>query len=99
MPLKPESTHPHASAFPTGLSGPALRALARAGIRSMSELAAWSWTDLVTLHGMGPKTLQQLADAQHAIRARVGQELRPFLEQVSAASREGAVASITRPDQ
>lgn len=36
---KPESTHPNAAAFPEGLSGPALRALATAGIRSLAALA------------------------------------------------------------
>lgn len=31
MTVKPDSTHPHADAFPTGLSGPALRALVAQG--------------------------------------------------------------------
>lgn len=68
MPTKSESTHPNAAAFPAGLSGPALRALARAAITSMSDLAAWSPRDLAALHGMGPKALQQLADAQRNAR-------------------------------
>lgn len=58
-----ESTHPNRAAFPAGLSGPALRALASAGIRSMADLARWSDADLGALHGMGPKALTQLRDA------------------------------------
>ena len=60
MTKKPEATHPNASAFPAGMPGPALRALASAGIRSMRDLAAWSERDVAALHGMGPKALQIL---------------------------------------
>ncbi len=70
MSTKPEITHPNAKAFPAGLSGPALRALARAGIRSMDDLAGWSSGDLAALHGMGPKAMRQLTDAE---RERVGE--------------------------
>ncbi len=59
MPRTTDSTHPNASAFPP-IGGPALRALAIAGIRSMSELAAWTERDLLNLHGMGPKGVQLL---------------------------------------
>ena len=38
MTKKPSETHPNATAFPPGTSGPALRALASAGIRSMDDL-------------------------------------------------------------
>lgn len=55
-----ESTHPNANAFPSGLSGPALRALARAGIRSMAELARRSKDEVAALHGMGPKGVRML---------------------------------------
>lgn len=60
MSKKTESTHPNASAFPNGMPGPALRALASAGIRSMHDLAGWNKKDLAALHGMGPKALQVL---------------------------------------
>jgi len=56
-------THPNASAFPGGMSGPALRALANAGITSLDVLARWSHTELVALHGMGPKGVRLLEDA------------------------------------
>jgi hypothetical protein len=60
---KPSSTHPNAGAFPKGVSGPALRALAGAGIRSLTDLERWTEPDLVRLHGMGPKVLGILKDA------------------------------------
>lgn len=60
MSKKTELTHPNASAFPVGMPGPALRALASAGIRSMHDLARWDTNDLAALHGMGPKALQIL---------------------------------------
>lgn len=63
MPDKPASTHPNAAAFPAGLSGPALRALAQARVRSMSDLVKWSEADLERLHGMGPKALRTLKAA------------------------------------
>ncbi len=58
-----EKTHPNATSFPQGLGGPALRALASAGIRSMAEVARWTEADLARLHGMGPKALGALQSA------------------------------------
>lgn len=58
-----ETTHPNKAAFPPGVSGPALRALNAAGIRSVADLARWSERDLAALHGMGPKALTVLKDA------------------------------------
>ena len=58
-----DTTHPNKAAFPPGVSGPALRALSSAGVRSMADLTRWSETDLATLHGMGPKALKLLRDA------------------------------------
>lgn len=52
---KPESTHPNATAFPAGLSGPALRGLALAGIRTMAQVAKHTEQEIAALHGMGPK--------------------------------------------
>lgn len=63
MATKPESTHPNAAAFPAGLSGPALRALAHAGIRTMAQLAQWTASDVAALHGMGPKGIRILEHA------------------------------------
>jgi hypothetical protein len=61
--IKPDATHPNAAAFPAGLSGPALRALAHAGIRSMAQLAQHSERSVAALHGMGPKGLRVLKAA------------------------------------
>lgn len=58
MAHKKGETHPNAEAFPRGVSGPALRALNGAGIRSLAELAQWRKADLAELHGMGPKALR-----------------------------------------
>ena len=69
----PESTHPNQAAFPAGLSGPALRALSGAGIRSMDDLASWSEKDLGALHGMGPKGARMLREAL----AASGRSFRP----------------------
>lgn len=55
-----EVTHPNADAFPSGVSGPALRALAHANIRTMSQLAQRSEAELRALHGMGPKGIRLL---------------------------------------
>lgn len=62
MPPKLDSTHPNATAFPAGLSGPALRALAHAGIRTMAQLAQWTAADVAALHGMGPKGVRLLQE-------------------------------------
>jgi hypothetical protein len=57
MPSNTDTTHPNRAAFPKGMSGPSLRALANAGIRSMDDVAQWREPDLARLHGMGPKAL------------------------------------------
>lgn len=58
-----DATHPNRDAFPPGLSGPALRALAAAGVRSMAELTRWREADVAQLHGMGQEALSLLRDA------------------------------------
>lgn len=58
-----EATHPNRDAFPAGMSGPSLRALHGAGVRSMADLEAWTEADLRALHGMGPRALGILRDA------------------------------------
>lgn len=60
MSRQSEMTHPNRSAFPLGMSGPSLRALSAAGVRSLSDLARWTKADLAKLHGMGPKALALL---------------------------------------
>ena len=65
MTKKPHTTHPNAAAFPP-IGGPALRALANAGIRSLDQLAKWSERDLFELHGMGPKGARMLKEALEA---------------------------------
>ncbi len=58
-----DATHPNKDAFPAGMSGPSLRALHNAGIRSMQGLTRWTQADLAALHGMGPKALGILESA------------------------------------
>lgn len=55
-------THPNRDAFPSGMSGPSLRALHHAGIRTMNELAQWTERDVAKLHGMGPKGIRILRE-------------------------------------
>jgi hypothetical protein len=63
MTRQSETTHPNRAAFPAGVSGPALRALHAAGVRSVADLAGWAEADLAALHGMGPKALESLRAA------------------------------------
>ena len=66
-----ETTHPNKSAFPPGVSGPALRALNGAGIRSVADLSRWREADLAALHGMGPRALAILKAALAASGRRL----------------------------
>lgn len=63
VPITPSATHPNADAFPAGMSGPALRALANAGIRTVAQVATHSAAEISALHGMGPKGVRLLGDA------------------------------------
>jgi hypothetical protein len=54
------------------VAAPATRALANAGITSLGQLEGYSWADLASLHGMGPKALSIL----EASLAEVGLRLR-----------------------
>ena len=63
MTRQSDVTHPNRSAFPPGMSGPSLRALSAAGVRSMADVARWTKADLAKLHGMGPKALALLEQA------------------------------------
>jgi len=51
------------SDFPSGLSQPALRALAGAGLTSLQTLTRVSEAELKQLHGMGPKGIDTLRRA------------------------------------
>ena len=66
-------THPNRDAFPAGMSGPSLRALDAAGVRSMDDLTRRTERELAALHGMGPKALrilrEALADSGRGFRA------------------------------
>ena len=58
-----DATHPNRAGFPPGISGPALRALAGAGVRSVADLGQWTEEELAALHGMGPKAITILRGA------------------------------------
>ena len=49
--------------FPKGLSQPALRALAAAGVKNVAGLAKLTVKELAGLHGMGPKGVRMLTEA------------------------------------
>lgn len=49
--------------LPAGLASPARRALAAAGYRRLEQLAGVSEAQLLQLHGMGPKAIEQLRRA------------------------------------
>jgi predicted flap endonuclease-1-like 5' DNA nuclease len=51
------------SELPAGLSQPAQRALAGAGITHLEQLTTISEAELKRLHGIGPKTITQLRGA------------------------------------
>ncbi len=59
--------NPQGHDLPSGLSQPARRALASAGIENLEQVASFSKTQIKQLHGIGPKALEQL---QQALRAR-----------------------------
>lgn len=49
--------------LPAKLSNPARRALAREGITRLEQLTTRTEADIARLHGMGPKTMDQLRAA------------------------------------
>jgi hypothetical protein len=49
--------------LPEGLSNPARRALAGAGIQQLEQLTAFSEKQIKQLHGMGPNALARLRNA------------------------------------
>ena len=52
--------------LPNGLSQPALRALLNANIYTLEEVSRHSVTELLKLHGLGPKTIRTLEPALKA---------------------------------
>lgn len=61
MPKK--QVNEQAGGFPPGLAAPAQRALAGAGYTRLAQLAGVSEAEILALHGMGPKALEQLRRA------------------------------------
>ena len=51
------------TSWPKGVAKPARRALASAGIENLAQLTEISETDLLKLHGMGPKAIRHLREA------------------------------------
>jgi predicted flap endonuclease-1-like 5' DNA nuclease len=52
--------------FPAGIGSPARRALAAAGYVRLDQLAGVSEAELLKLHGVGPKAVEQLRRALRA---------------------------------
>jgi DNA-directed RNA polymerase alpha subunit len=77
MPSRRDTTRPNEAAFPVGLSGAALRALAHAGIGSMAQLSRRSEAELRALHGMGPKAVRILKSALAQQGRRLHESKRP----------------------
>lgn len=76
MPPRPANTVPASSAsgtaalaesmrdaFPRGVGQPALRALAARRLVTMEQLTTVTETELLAMHGMGPKAVRILRDA------------------------------------
>jgi len=55
-----KSTNQTQSDLPAKLSQPAQRALARAGIQNLKQLAKFSEAEIKQLHGIGPNAMEQL---------------------------------------
>lgn len=49
--------------FPPGLGAPALRALAEAGLTTLERVASATESELLAMHGLGPKAVRMLRDA------------------------------------
>ena len=61
--MQAEQHDPEHRNLPSGLSKPARRALAAAGYTNLEQLTRASEADLVRLHGVGPKAIEQLRQA------------------------------------
>ena len=67
-----DTTENTQSELPASFAAPARRALAAAGYTRLTQLSEVSEVELLKLHGMGPKALEQL---RHALAAK-GQDFR-----------------------
>jgi hypothetical protein len=61
--VKTERNDPKDSDFPHGIGAPAGRALAGAGYSRLDQLTTVTERELLKLHGMGPKAIDQLRRA------------------------------------
>lgn len=61
--MKTQKNNRKESDLPTGLSQPALRALANAGIKHLEQLAKFTEKDVKNFHGIGPNALNKLRQA------------------------------------
>jgi hypothetical protein len=59
----PKQADAPAGGLPAGLSAPARRALAGAGVATVDEAAARAEAELLRLHGMGPRAIRLIRDA------------------------------------
>jgi hypothetical protein len=64
--VKNDQPDRQATNLPAGLSAPAQRALAGAGIGSLEQLARMREADVKGLHGIGPNALRNLHSALEA---------------------------------
>jgi hypothetical protein len=67
---KTKSNAQGSSDLPAGLSAPALRALAGAGIQRLAQLSKVTEAEVMGLHGFGPKGLRILRAAMEASGVR-----------------------------
>lgn len=58
-----ETARRHQSGWQVRLSAPARRALEKAGIKTLQQLASFSEEEILSLHGIGPSSLPHLQAA------------------------------------
>ncbi|RIJ77314.1 DNA-binding protein [Nakamurella silvestris] len=63
MPSTEQSDDHTGDALPSGLGAPAERALASAGLTSLTDLTTVTERSVAELHGVGPKALRILTEA------------------------------------
>lgn len=68
--------------FMAGLSAPAQRALAGAGINTLEQLAKKSEADILALHGMGPASMPKLRQALAAAGLTFSVNIPPVIKKV-----------------
>ena len=56
--------------LPSGLASPALRALAATNIRTLEDFTRMTESELLQLHGMGPKAIATIREAMRATGLR-----------------------------